>query len=80
MSEPTEQDVRVTAEIVYSASADQWSAHAYGGTGFPPVDLTVTAGTEEQVHADFIEQWNAADGSEWTPEQFKFVRNDPEPD
>jgi hypothetical protein len=64
-------DVRVTAEVWQDGGA--WSAHAYGGPLLNPVDLTVSAATEEEVRADFIAEWNEAAGTAWEPEEFSFV-------
>lgn len=61
--------VKAHAEPVYPPTEPEtWRCMTW-----PTQELSVTADTEEQAHAEFIEQYNAVFGTSWTPEQFRIT-------
>lgn len=77
MSEPT--DIRVTGELRYFASADEWEASAYGGgdasAGVPPIEVRLRRDTEDEAKAAFRDEWNDRSGSSWAEDQFGWEYN-----
>lgn len=72
-------DVRVTGELRYFASSDEWEVSAYGGgnaaQGIPSFEVRLRRPTEEEAKEAFRTEWNERANTEWAEDEFAWEYN-----